>query len=149
MTFVKTLSSTSGWLYKHSGNLLEWLYSISVISQWTIYLTISFFYFSHQNPTQQENNYDGKTSTQIFHLIVNAMTYKTSKGIDWLIDWGLTPFSIIFQSYHGGQFTYSCVSWLSHTSNTHNNLSKQLAAFPHRLLAHWWKTNDACHNDFC
>ena len=22
-----------------------------------------------------------------------------------LVDWGLTPFSIIFQSYHGGQFT--------------------------------------------
>ena len=20
---------------------------------------------------------------------------------------------------------------------------------PHRLLAHWWKTNDACHSNFC
>ena len=27
--------------------------------------------------------------------------------------------------------------------------SKQQAAFPHRLIGHWWKTNDACHNDFC
>ena len=25
---------------------------------------------------------------------------------------------------------------------THNGLSKQLAAFPHQLLCHWWKTND-------
>ena len=50
-----------------------------------------------------------------------------------LIDWGLMPFSTIIQSYHGGQFAYSCVSWLSHTSNPHNNFSKQLATFPHRL----------------
>ena len=55
------------------------------------------------------------------------------KRIDWLIDWGLTPFLTISQSYHGSQFTYSCVSWFSHTSTPHNNLPKQLAAFPHRL----------------
>ena len=54
-----------------------------------------------------------------------------------LIDWSLTLFSTIFLSYHGSQFTYSCVSWLCHTSNTHNDLSKQLAAFPHRLFVHW------------
>ena len=47
----------------------------------------------------------------------------------WLIDLGLTPFSTIFQSYHGDKFTYSCVSWFSHTSTPHNILSKQLAAF--------------------
>ena len=29
------------------------------------------------------------------------------------------------QSYHGGQFTYLCVSWRSHTSSPHNRLSKQ------------------------
>ena len=67
--------------------------------------------------------------------------------IDWLIDWGLTPFLTISQLYHGGQFTYSCVSWFSHTSTPHNNLPKQLAAFPHRLsplvedewrLSHWF-----------
>ena len=72
--------------------------------------------------------------------------------VNWLIDWligGLTPFSTIFQSYLGGQFTHSYVSWLSHTSTSYNIPSKQLAAFPHRLIAHWWKTNDACHNDFC
>ena len=61
-----------------------------------------------------------------------------------LIDWGLMPFPTFVQSYHDSQFTYSCVSWLSHTSYRHNNLSKQLAAFPHRLLALLWKTNDAC-----
>ena len=33
-----------------------------------------------------------------------------------LTDYGLTPFSTIVQSYHGGQFTYSCISWLSNTS---------------------------------
>ena len=32
---------------------------------------------------------------------------------------------------------------------TYNVLSKQLATFPQRLLAHWWKTSDACHSDFC
>ena len=64
----------------------------------------------------------------------------------WLIDWGLTPFSTISQLYHGRQFTYSCISWFSHTSTPHNNLPKQLAAFPHRLsslvedewrMSHW------------
>ena len=66
-----------------------------------------------------------------------------------LIDWGLTLFSTILQSYHGNQFTYLYVSWLSHARTSNNNLSKQLTAFPHSLIAHWWKTNDACHNDFC
>ena len=41
---------------------------------------------------------------------------------DWLIDWGLTPFLTISQLYHGGKFTYSCISWFSHTSTPHNNL---------------------------
>ena len=52
---------------------------------------------------------------------------------DSLIDWGLTPFIIFFQSYHGDQFTYSCVSRLSYTSTQPNILSKQLAALPYRL----------------
>ena len=65
---------------------------------------------------------------------------------DWLIEWGLTPFLTISQLYHVGQFTYSCISWFSHTSTPHNNLYKQLAAFPHRLsplvenewrMSHW------------
>ena len=57
----------------------------------------------------------------------------TFDHFDWLIDWGLTPFLTISQSYHGGQFIYSCISWFSHTSTPHNNLPKQLAAFSHRL----------------
>ena len=42
----------------------------------------------------------------------------------------------------------TCVFYLSHSSTPHI-LSKQLASFSHRLLSHWWKTNDAGHNDFC
>ena len=70
-------------------------------------------------------------------------------GFIWLINWGLTPFSTICQSYHGGHFNYSCVSWFSRTSARHNILSKQLAAFSHRLSPLVKKTNDACHIDFC
>ena len=62
---------------------------------------------------------------------------KLVECIDWL---GLNAvFKKEYQSYHDGQFTYSCVFQLSHTS-THNILSKPLAAFPHRLWAHWWMT---------
>ena len=60
----------------------------------------------------------------------------------------LTPFSTFVQSYHVDLFTYLCVSWYSHTSPIHRSLSKQLAAFPHRLLAHWLKRNEACRIDF-
>ena len=35
--------------------------------------------------------------------------------IGQLIDWGLTPFLTISQLYHGGQFTYSSISWFSHS----------------------------------
>ena len=56
-----------------------------------------------------------------------------------LIDWCSKPFSTIFQSYHGGQYTYSYVSWFSHTWVPYTIIpSKQ-----------WWKTNDACHSNFC
>ena len=39
----------------------------------------------------------------------------------WFIDWSLTPFLTFSQSYHGGQFTYSYVSWFSFTS-THTTI---------------------------
>ena len=64
-----------------------------------------------------------------------------------LIDWlGFYAVLTISQLYHGGQFTYSCISWFPHTSTPYNNLPKQLAAFPHRLsplvedewrMSHW------------
>ena len=49
-----------------------------------------------------------------------------------LIDWGLTPFLTIS---HDGQFTYSCISWFSHTSTPHNNLPKQNAKQPSPIAA--------------
>ena len=61
--------------------------------------------------------------------------------LDWMIGWGLTLFSTIYQ----WPVTYSCVSCLSHTSTPHNSLSKQLAAFPYRLSC-WTKVNDAFHS---
>ena len=66
-------------------------------------------------------------------LMIKLEVHFWYRVVDWLIDWGLTPFLTISQSYLGGQFTYSCVSWFSQTSTPHNNLPKQLAAFPYRL----------------
>ena len=43
-------------------------------------------------------------------------------------------------SFHCGQFIYQWVSWSFHTCTQYNSPFKQLAAFPHILLAHWWKT---------
>ena len=59
------------------------------------------------------------------------------------------PFSQLSSHITVGQFAYICVSKLSHTSTHHNSLSKQLAAFTNRLLANWWKMNDACHSNIC
>ena len=67
-----------------------------------------------------------------------------------LIVRGLTPFSTFVQSYHDGQVTYTSVSWIAHTNTPRGSFSKQLSAFPHRLLMdHWWKTNHVCRIDFC
>ena len=46
-----------------------------------------------------------------------------------LIDRGLMPFSVIL--WRSVQI-HMC-TWLSHSSTQHNSLSKQLAAFPHRV----------------
>ena len=66
----------------------------------------------------------------LFQLNVSERT--CIHDIKKLIDWRLRTFQQFFQSYHNGQFTYSCVFWLSLTSTPHKSFSKQLAAFPHR-----------------
>ena len=67
--------------------------------------------------------------------------------IDWL---GLNDVFNNFSVIYGGQFTYTRISWFSHTSTPHNNLPKQLAAFPHILsqlvedewrMSHWLLSN--------
>ena len=37
--------------------------------------------------------------------------------------------------------------FISMLNTPHNIISKQLVAFLHILLTHWWKTYDACHSD--
>ena len=49
----------------------------------------------------------------------------------WLFIWGLTPFSTLFQLYHGGQCTNPCFPRILLNSTPHNILSKPLASFPH------------------
>ena len=66
----------------------------------------------------------------------------------WLTVWCLTPFSTVFQLYHGSQCTYPCFSGVS--STRHNILSMPLAAFPlnHcRNNGQWWQRNESCCND--
>ena len=68
-----------------------------------------------------------------------------------LFDWGLTPFLTFSQSYHGGQFTFSCVSlFFSHQFST-QQYSQATGCFSYRLspFNDWWKTNEVCHSDFC
>ena len=47
-----------------------------------------------------------------------------------LIVWCLTPYSAVFQLYHGRQCTYTRFPGILLTSTPHNILSKPLAAFP-------------------
>ena len=48
-----------------------------------------------------------------------------------VIVWCLTPFSIVFQLYYGGQCTNACFPGVLLTSIPHNSISKLLTAFPH------------------
>ena len=71
--------------------------------------------------------------------------------VHWLIDLGVTPFSIIFLSNPGVQLTYPCDSWLSNINTPHTSLSKRLSAFTYTLLdqlvkdewfmSHWLLSN--------
>ena len=88
-------------------------------------------------------------SRQALDISGEAARNSTGLALFWnikVIDWGLTPFLTFSHLYHGGHFTYSCISWFSHTSTPHNKLPKQLAVFPHRLsplvedewrMSHW------------
>ena len=61
-------------------------------------------------------------------LCGNGLMCLRKASIDCMV---LTLFSIVFQSYCGGQCTYPCFLGVLLTSTLHNILSKPLAAFPH------------------
>ena len=54
--------------------------------------------------------------------------------IDLLIVRCLTPFSTVFQLYHGGQCTYPCLPGVLFTNTAINILSKPLTTYPHKVL---------------
>ena len=78
-----------------------------------------------------ENRYTGHNNRYIY------ICMSPYAAVTLLIDYCWAPFSTIVQSYHGGQFTYHCESWLTHAITTHKNISKKLAAFLHMLLVYW------------
>ena len=81
----------------------------------------------------QQTKYRNLYNRAIYSFVTVFKKPSAADASYWLIDWGWTPFLTISQSYHGGQFTFTRFSWFSHTSTPHNNLPKQLAAFPQRL----------------
>ena len=70
---------------------------------------------------------------------------------NWLIVWGLTPFSTVFHIYHGDQYIYPYLPGVPLASTLHNILSKPLGAFPHnhcRNNGQRWERNESCRNDY-
>ena len=68
-----------------------------------------------------------------------------------VIVWCLTPLSTVFQLYRGGQCTYPCFPEILLTSNTHNILSKPLAAFSKnhcRNNGQRLERNESCRNGY-
>ena len=64
---------------------------------------------------------------------------------------GLTPFSVLFQLYHGGLCSYPCFPGILFTGTPHKILSKPLVAFPHnhcRNNGQRWERNESCRNDY-
>ena len=81
-----------------------------------------------------------------FREIKLCIVSKSKSLTTWKIDWlGFNAVLTSFHSYHGGQFTYPCISWLSQSSSPHSRHFKNiLAAFLHSplvedewLLTHW------------
>ena len=73
------------------------------------------------------------------------------RTLDWLIVCCLTPFSTVFQLYHGGQCTYPWFPGVLLTSTPHNILSKPLTAFLHNHCQSnglRWERNESCRNDY-
>ena len=68
--------------------------------------------------------FNPNTTDQMMHFIKQKII-----KLLWLIVWCLTPFSTVFQLYHGGQCTYPCFSGVLLTITPPNILSKPLAAF--------------------
>ena len=63
--------------------------------------------------------------------------------IDWLTEWCLTPFSTVFQLYHGSQCTSPCFPGVLLTSTPHNILSKSLNPFALTIInpqREYWPT---------
>ena len=87
-------------------------------------------------------------ATIIFKCI-NKLSGATGKPTLMLIDWSLMPFLSISQLYQGGQFTYSDDAFPGFlTPVLHTIIFPSNWLLFHIDLAHWWKTNDACHIDF-
>ena len=119
----------------------------SLMPLWTIWISpkyqpkINVYYYNWRNNLGFDKMSDDYLQKGIIHYFeTNIEVWKTKlphlkhsrvRLIDWL---GFNAAFNFVSSCQGDQFTYSCVSWYSHTSTPHNILSKQLAAFPHRLL---------------
>ena len=108
---------------------------------------------------------DLSTRKDVFYRFLNHTLWKLSIRVSplrltWvdnyhllivMIVWCLTPFSAVFQLYHGGQCTYLCFPGVLLTSIPHNILSKPPAAFPHnhcRNNGQRWERNESCRNDY-
>ena len=75
---------------------------------------------------------------------VTRNALKTHEGLFGLLFGVLRRFQQFFSHITADSSpTYMFLGFLTLVLHT------QLAAFPNRLIVHWWKTNDACHNDFC
>ena len=85
-----------------------------------------------------------------FRSLIYTLRNGTSifPSISWLIAWCLTPFSTVFQLYHGGQCIYRCFPRVLLTSTPHNILSKPLATVTHYHCRNNGQRNESCCKDY-